>query len=76
MPENTDLRPGSLTELIICAQSGDSKCQEELYRRFKPMIYKMARSMPRNDQEDARQELICELLLAANRFEPDIDSKM
>lgn len=61
---------GSLTKLIIDAKLGSPKAQEELCERFKFMIRSMARSMNKNDVEDAQQELIYELLLAAKRFKP------
>ncbi|QQE80049.1 helix-turn-helix domain-containing protein [Alicyclobacillus sp. SO9] len=74
MPDKRDMEQESLTELIIDAKSGDKRGQEELYRRFKPMICKMAHRMNWNDWEDAQQELIYELFLAAQRFEPHIDA--
>lgn len=73
MPENKDIEHESLTELIVDAKSGNPRGQEELYRRFKPMIYKMAHKMNWNDWEDAQQELAYELFLAAQRFEPLTD---
>lgn len=70
---NKNTEQESLTELIMDAKCGDKRGQEELYRRFKPMICKMAHKMDWNDWEDAQQELIYELFLAANRFEPYVD---
>jgi DNA-directed RNA polymerase specialized sigma24 family protein len=70
MEHNTDVTLVSLEQLIMGVQSGNSKYQEELYLRFQPMIHKLSRSMSWNDREDAEQELVCELFLAAHRFKP------
>lgn len=62
-----------LTQLIERAKAGDPKDLEELYERFKPIIFKMARKMNIQYQEDAKQELIAELFEAIQRFEPNTD---
>ncbi len=60
-----------LTRLIERAKKGNPEDLEELYQRFKPIIFKMARKMNIQYREDAKQELIAELFEAIQRFQPN-----
>lgn len=45
-----------LRDLIICAKNGDKSAEEQLYKKFEPLIIKLA-SYYNEFDEDCKQEL-------------------
>lgn len=59
-----------LTEIILLAKAGNREAMAEIYARFEPLIIKLARTVNVERMEDAKHELVIELLDAVARFEP------
>lgn len=58
----------NVSELIHLAQNGDRQAEVELIQRYEPLINKYSRRGGRLN-EDCRQQLIMEFILAIRRFD-------
>jgi DNA-directed RNA polymerase specialized sigma subunit len=63
-----------LTPLIERAKKGDQEALKKLYARFLPMVLKHTNKMSVYYRQEAKEDLLVELLTAVNRFEPETDS--
>lgn len=57
-----------ISDLIQLAQNGDKQAELELIHRFEPLINKYARHNGKTN-EDCKQQLILEFILAIRRFD-------
>jgi DNA-directed RNA polymerase specialized sigma24 family protein len=66
-------KKSKLTPLVVRAKAGDQAALEELLERLKPLVLKYARRMRVSYREEAKSELLLQLIKAIENFEPGTD---